>query len=119
MSTSISKPEILLVAGSWHTPAQYAKFRAVLESKGFTVHIPRLPTISTAQPPTADLTTDTDFIRKYVTKLADAGRHVVVLMHSTGGQSGTNALKGLGTEARVQKGLPGGVTRLVYILERT
>ncbi|KAJ5094502.1 alpha/beta-hydrolase [Penicillium angulare] len=115
MSTSLPKPEILLIAGSWHTPAQYTKFRTILESKGLTVHIPRLPTISSVQPPTADLTTDTEFIRKYVTELADAGRYVIILMHSTGGQSGTNALKDLGTESRVQKGLPGGVTRLVYI----
>lgn len=38
-----------------------------------------------------------------------------IAVHSYGGQVGTNALYGLGTEARSAKGLKGGVSHLVYM----
>ncbi|KAJ5659896.1 hypothetical protein N7507_006347 [Penicillium longicatenatum] len=112
---SSSKPDIVIVCGGWHLPAAYDKLRTLLESQDLTVHIPHLPTMNGARPPNADLYTDVETIDNLVTKLADAGRSVVVLLHSYGGQVGTNGLAGLGFEARRQHGLPGGVTRLVYI----
>jgi pimeloyl-ACP methyl ester carboxylesterase len=70
-----------------------------------------------SRPPNADLYTDTALVRGYVESLADAGRKIVVLMHSYGGQVGSNALTGLGLEARQMTNGPatGGVVRLVYI----
>lgn len=112
---SASKPDIVIVSGAWHLPAAYDKLRKLLESQGLTVHVPRLLTVNNARPPIADLDTDVEIVDKVVTELADAGRSVVVLMHSYGGQVGTNGLVGLGLEARKQQGLPGGVTRLVYM----
>lgn len=44
-----------------------------------------------------------------------AGRDIVAIMHSYGGQVGSNALVGLGREARAKQGLPGGVSHLVYL----
>ncbi|KAJ5718531.1 hypothetical protein N7488_004177 [Penicillium malachiteum] len=110
-----SKPDIVIVSGAWHFPAAYDKLRILLESQGLTVHIPRLPTMNGTRPPNADLFTDSEAITDVVTELADAGRSIVVLMHSYGGQVGTNALAGLGFEARKQQGLTGGVTQLVYL----
>ncbi|KAK1140231.1 hypothetical protein N8T08_010528 [Aspergillus melleus] len=113
---SASKPEIVLIGGAWHYPESYAKFRTSLESQlGLPVHIPQLTTMNGARPPTADLYTDTAAIRQFVTGLADEGRSLVVLMHSYGGQVGTNALTGLGADARKQQGLSGGVSQLIYI----
>ncbi|KAE8374946.1 Alpha/beta hydrolase fold-1 [Aspergillus bertholletiae] len=108
-------PAIVLIHGAWHTPALYAEFTSTLKSQGHEVHVPRLPSMNGARPPNADLNTDTGFIRSYVESLADAGREVVVLMHSYGGQVGTNALVGLGAETRKQQGQTGGVVRLIYI----
>ncbi|KAJ5290833.1 hypothetical protein N7478_000084 [Penicillium angulare] len=68
-----------------------------------------------ARPPTADLYTDSEAIHKFVANLSDSGRSVIALMHSYGGQVGTDALAGLGMETRKEQGLPGGVERLVYI----
>ncbi|KAJ5261343.1 hypothetical protein N7478_011938 [Penicillium angulare] len=111
MSTSI-----VFIGGGWHYPESYAKFRTALESQlGLTIHVPQLPTMNVTRPPTADLYTDSDAIREIVTKLADAGRSLVVIMHSYGGQVGTNALVGLGAESRKQQGLPGGVIQLIYV----
>ncbi|KAB8231339.1 alpha/beta hydrolase [Aspergillus alliaceus] len=93
---------IVLIGGGWHPTASYEKFQSALEAQDYRT-------------PTADLYTDSEFIRSYVEGLVEAGRHVVVLMHSYGGQVGTNCLVGLGAETRKQRGLTGGVTRLVYI----
>ncbi|KAL4967802.1 alpha/beta hydrolase [Aspergillus stella-maris] len=110
-----AKATILLIHGGWHTPAHYSKLTDYLESKGHEVHIPRLETINGARPPNADLTTDTVLIKSYAEQLISKGHRLVVLMHSYGGQVGTNALSGLGLNERREKGLPGGIARLVYI----
>lgn len=112
---SASNPEVVLIGGAFHYPESYANFRTILESQGLSVHIPQLTTMNGARSPTADLYTDTAAIRDFVTELVDGGRSIVVLMHSYGGVIGTNALAGLGVEARKQQGFPGGVIQLVYI----
>ena len=112
---STSKPEIVFIHGAWSPPSSYARFTDLLESRGFTVHIPELSSLNGSRPPTSNLATDTAQIREFVTDLVDEGRSIIVLMHSYGGHVGTNALTGLGIEARRQNNLPGGIERLVYI----
>ncbi|CEN59805.1 hypothetical protein ASPCAL02249 [Aspergillus calidoustus] len=111
------RPTIVLVHGGWHTPPLYDKFVARLRNAGYEVHVPRLVTMNGSRPPNADLYTDSALIRSYVESLAEAGRKIVVLMHSYGGQVGTNALTGLGIEGqqREKAANAGGITRLVYI----
>ncbi|KAK8069448.1 hypothetical protein PG994_006064 [Apiospora phragmitis] len=66
-------------------------------------------------PPNSDLATDTRTVRSYVQSLIEAGRSVIAMLHSYGGQVGTNALIGLGLEARAKEGLKGGVSYLIYM----
>lgn len=54
-------------------------------------------------------------MRRYAQKLVDAGRRVVAVMHSYGGQVGTDSLSGLGWNTRSEQGLPGGVSDLLYV----
>ncbi|KAI1075152.1 Alpha/beta hydrolase fold-1 [Whalleya microplaca] len=68
-----------------------------------------------SRPPNADLASDSDLIRSYATSLVEAGRTIAVLMHSYGGQVGTNALYGLSRNARAAKGLAGGISHLIYM----
>ena len=71
-----------------------------------------------ARPPKADLTTDTALIREYVENLIKAGQTVIaiiIIMHSYGGQVGTNALYDLGVGSRAQKSMTGGVSHLIYM----
>lgn len=112
---STSKPEIVISGGGWHTPDSYAPLCTALESRGFNVHVPLHPTMNGSRPPIGDLIADSDAFRQVVTGLVDAGRSVVVIMHSYGGQVGTNSLIGLGVEARKQQGLSGGVIKLIYL----
>ena len=109
------KPTVVLIHGAWHTPSTYSKFTNSLKSAGYEVHVPRLPSVNEARPPNADLTTDTAMIRGYVESLVDAGRTVIAMMHSYGGQVGTNALYGLGLKDRSQHGKLGGVVHLIYM----
>jgi pimeloyl-ACP methyl ester carboxylesterase len=71
--------------------------------------------VSQTRPPNADLYTDSDLIRAYVSSLVRAGRTVMAIMHSYGGQVGSDALVGLGRASRAAQDLPGGVSHLVYL----
>ncbi|KAJ3574806.1 hypothetical protein NPX13_g4246 [Xylaria arbuscula] len=114
MATTV-KPTILIVHGGWHLPESYAKLITALESSGFEVHIPSLPSVKDVRPPEADLFADTDVVRSYAENLIKDGRTIIALLHSYGGQVGSNALHGLGIQARSAKGLPGGVSHLIYM----
>jgi len=110
-----SKPTIVIIGGGWHKPNSYSKLQAALETAGYEVSIPEYASMNEARPPTGDLTMDTAIVRDCVSRLLDTGRTVVAILHSYGGQVGTNALHGLGTEARKEKNQPGGVSHLIYM----
>ncbi|KAF2152255.1 alpha/beta-hydrolase [Myriangium duriaei CBS 260.36] len=108
-------PVVVIIGGGWHTPASYAKLISALQATGLEVHCPALSSVSSSRPPVADLSTDTTLIRDYVEKIIETGQTVVAVMHSYGGQVGTNALSGLGTATRVKEGKQGGVDCLLYL----
>ncbi|KAI0466994.1 alpha/beta-hydrolase [Xylaria cf. heliscus] len=109
------KPTLFIIHGGWHVPESYKKLTSALESRGYEVHIPRLPSTNGARPPDADLFTDSLLVRKHVEGLIDAGKTVAVLMHSYGGQVGSNALHGLSAATRAKRGQAGGVSHLIYM----
>lgn len=113
--TANAKPTILIVHGGWHVPESYEKLTSALESAGYEVHVPRLPSTNDVRPPNADLSTDTVLVRSYAESLVRAGRTVVAIAHSYGGQVTSNSLYGLGIETRSAKGLKGGVSHLIYM----
>lgn len=107
-----SKPTIVIVHGAWHVPKSYDRLTDALRSAGYEVHLPALPSMNGQRPPTANLETDTEFIRSYVQDFVNKGQDVAALMHSYGGQVGTNALHGLGKSASCESS---GVTHLIYM----
>ncbi|KAI0850319.1 alpha/beta-hydrolase [Daldinia vernicosa] len=112
---STSRPTLLLLHGAFHIPDSYNKFTRALRAAGFEVHVPRLPSMNGSRPPNTDLATDSELVRSYATSLVEAGRDVAVLMHSYGGQVGTNSLYGLSKSVRSANGLPGGISHLIYM----
>jgi pimeloyl-ACP methyl ester carboxylesterase len=112
---SDTKPTIFIVHGGWHVPKSYKRLTGALESQGYEIHLPRLPSTNGSWPPNFDLYADSLLVRNYVGSLVTAGRTLVVIMHSYGGQVGTNALHGLGLEALRKRGLPGGISHLIYV----
>lgn len=112
---SPTKPTILIVHGAWHKPSTYDKLTQALRLAGYKVHIPQLPSVDGSSPATGDLITDTALIRSTAERLIEAGHSIVALLHSYGGQVGSNALYGLGLETRAKQGLAGGVSHLMYL----
>ncbi|KAJ4366205.1 hypothetical protein N0V83_007841 [Neocucurbitaria cava] len=110
-----SKPIVLIIGGGWHTKKSYSKLAAALEASGFEVHVPGHPSMNGSQPPNADLDTDSAHIRSYAEDLLKDGRKVIALMHSYGGQVGTNALHGLALKDRAKLELNGGISNLIYM----
>ncbi|KAL4993613.1 alpha/beta-hydrolase [Aspergillus recurvatus] len=108
-------PTIVLVPGGWHYPAHYGKFTSALRDLGHEVFVPTLLSMNGARPPNSTVFTDADHIHSFVESLADTGREVIVLMHSYGGQVGTNGLDQLDVQSRRAKNLRGGVVRLIYV----
>jgi pimeloyl-ACP methyl ester carboxylesterase len=106
---------VLLVGGGWHMPQSYRKLITHLESVGYAVHVPTLPSMNGSRPPNADLNSDTNHVRSTAKNLVEEGKEITVLMHSYGGQIGTNALYDLGLEHRKKEGLAGGISNLVYL----
>lgn len=115
MSSNV-KPTLIIVSGAFHTPDSYAKLTVALEASGYEVHVPRLPSCNEMRPPNADLSSDTALIRSYVESPVRAGRTIVAIGHSYGGQVCSNALYGLGVEARSSRGLRRGVSHLIYMV---
>lgn len=107
--------DVLVVPGGWHSPVSYQKLRTALEQSGFNVHIPAHISMNGTRPPNGDLTRDTENTRALAEKLVGQGLEVVAVLHSYGGQVGTNAFHGLGSQARKPDGLRGGVTNLIYM----
>lgn len=54
-------------------------------------------------------------VRSVVEKLVDADREVVMVLHSAGGFLGSNAIDSLGAKSRAERGLKGGVIKLVFL----
>lgn len=106
---------VFIVSGGWHTPQSYTKLSEALSSSSFEVHVPALPSVHNTRPPTADLESDTALVRSYAEGLISNGRSILVLMHSYGGQVGTNALSGLSIASRSKEGFSGGVSHFIYM----
>ncbi|KAE8381197.1 Alpha/beta hydrolase family-domain-containing protein [Aspergillus bertholletiae] len=107
-------PTVVIVPGSWHCPKHYkylinglAKFN--YEAVGVT-----LPSVNSS-PPHASWDQDAQAVREVIMKSLDSGKDVIAVAHSFGGVAMSEAVKGLGKEAREKQGLQGGVLRLVYM----
>ncbi|KAF2247615.1 alpha/beta-hydrolase [Trematosphaeria pertusa] len=113
-----SKPVLVFTPGGWHTPSSFKPTTSLLEKAGYTTVGVALPTIG---PELRDLTPqqgwedDVAAIRDELLKHVEAGSDVVLISHSYSGTVGSEACRELGKAYREAQGLPGGVTKLVYL----
>ncbi|KAK4935204.1 hypothetical protein LTR10_023704 [Elasticomyces elasticus] len=108
-----TKPVIYMLHGAWHSPAYFVTVKSKIESEGYTMMCPQVPT-SGAVPPTKTLYEDANFVRGEMERLIEQGQDVVLVMHSYGGVVGTQAAAGLGKAERQKKGQKGGIVHLFY-----
>jgi pimeloyl-ACP methyl ester carboxylesterase len=111
----MSKPTVLFVHGSWHTPNHFAPVRKVFEEAGFPTSCPRQPSVCNAPP--VGLMEDAQCIRHELVRLIEEEeRDLIVVAHSYGGVVATQAVEQrFARKTREKEGKKGGVVRIVYM----
>lgn len=84
-------PELVVVPGSFGTSEMYDPIVLPLREKGYAIHVLDPPCYpkgykAGSQGPPPGIYDDAKFVSDYLRKLADAGKEVVVLAHSYGGE---------------------------------
>lgn len=103
-----AKPAVVIVHGGWQSPTT-----RLLHLFGWLVM--KFMSMNREKTPGGDFITDTAPVRSVVEGLVEAGRTIIVLLQSYGGQVGTNALYGLSLQSRAEQGLTGGLSNLIYL----
>ncbi|KAL9615976.1 MAG: hypothetical protein Q9160_009100 [Pyrenula sp. 1 TL-2023] len=113
--SSSTKPTVLLVHGSWHTPKHYRRQLDVLEKNGFPTSCPLQPSVGKSPP--IGLMEDAQTIREELEKLVDKEcKDVIVVGHSYGGVVTAQAVDPqFARKARVAQGKAGGVIQLLFV----
>jgi len=108
-------PTILFVPGFWEGPGPFTQVSSLLETQNYSTFTVALPSTGTVSPSNPSMLDDIATVRTTVEKLVVADLEVVMVLHSAGGFLGSNAIEGLDVKTRGEKGLKGGVTKLVIL----
>ncbi|ORX92933.1 Alpha/beta hydrolase fold-1 [Clohesyomyces aquaticus] len=112
----MSLPTIVLVPGAWHSPVHYTPLIDQLKTAHYDLVTDRLPSVGSTTPKEQSVANDASHIRKTLLgPLLDAGKDIILLMHSYGGCPGADAAKGLSKSERTASGQKGGIVGLVFI----
>lgn len=112
-----AKPTIVIVHGAWHRPLHFDPLTKALESHGYRVVRPALPSVAKAPQETLpDNSEDIALVRSTILhELDTAGHDVILVPHSYGGIPTSSALEGLGTKSRAATGKPTSVLAVAAI----
>jgi alpha-beta hydrolase superfamily lysophospholipase len=110
-----SKPTVLFIHGSWHTPAHYAPICDLFSKSGYPTSCPLLASVGKS-PPFGPIE-DAQCIRSELHNLVEKeGKDVIVVAHSYGGVVASQAVdQELAREHRETNGTKGGVLGLLYM----
>lgn len=111
------KPTILLVGGAFHPESYFRSLKVTIEQAGYPTSALSLPSAG-AYPPECDFSEDVFAIRSRACELVSKGKRVVAVLHSYGAVPGIEALQGLGTPARKEKGVVFGLVFIAAMLPK-
>lgn len=111
----MSKPTFVCVPGAFHTAEVYSPILEILRNDGYPAIALTLPSVG-ASPAHPDFLGDVNCIRDCLIRLVSEGKEVVLVAHSYGGIPTCQAPEELSRKEREEKGFPGGVIRLVFIM---
>jgi pimeloyl-ACP methyl ester carboxylesterase len=111
---AVSQPTIFFCPGAWMLPSGFDMVRADLGGRGFETSAIALPSVGSPNPGVG-LPEDMAAVRTALTELVDAGKEVVLVAHSYGGEVSSGAVQGLDLKSRIAEGKTGGVSMLVYL----
>lgn len=108
------RPVIIIVPGAWHTFNHYLPIAGLLQAAGYSVKGQDLPS-SGDDAPTQSFDADVAMIRYLILNEIERGRDVLLLPHSFGGITASEACKGLTREERQAAGRDGCVAGICYM----
>lgn len=124
---------VLLCHGSCHTPAPYGALLEALQARGIAAYCPQLPTSDLTKLNVGDVANpnfdrepppggypqgeeDVEAVLSVLEPLVEAGKQVLLVGHSSGGWTATQAAqRHLQAEVRKSRGLAGGVVGIFYV----
>lgn len=114
-ASSATKPTIVIVPGAWCPSLLYEPLTSRLQAAGYKVRALDLP--SNGDPPSfsPDWQPDIRAIATAVQTYADEGEDILIIAHSAGGASSSQAAEGLSKQDRQAEGKPGGIVRMLYL----
>lgn len=110
------RPVIVFAPGAWHPVNTFDSLAALLAADGYesqTIAFPAIHRATEISEPSLAL--DIAAVRAVIEPLVEAGREVVLVMHSWSGVPGNSALEGLTIGERTALGKAGGVRHLVFM----
>ena len=111
-----SKPTIVLVSGAFHIPAHFSELIKLLQAAGYKTVAEKNPSCDAANAFVQDVNADIAALRENVLlPQINAGKEVVLVMHSYGGKPGAAAATGLSKAELSAAGKPGGIVGLIFI----
>lgn len=106
-------PTILAVPGAWHTVESFDTVKKIFTDRNYDFVSQNAPGVTDAN---STVTEDAASLRTNLLQpLVEAGKDVIVMMHSYGGMYGSQAVQGLSKREREQSGKQGGVISLIYV----
>ncbi|KAF5531190.1 hypothetical protein FNAPI_13341 [Fusarium napiforme] len=109
-------PHVVIVPASFAPPSLYSKLVQSLVQYKLQTTVIDLPSVGFRDAlPAASMEEDAEHIKTVITKLADEGHEVILVMHSYGGICGTESTAGVSRTERQVAGKPGGIVHLIYI----
>lgn len=106
------KPTIILFPGAFHPASCLEPFTSRLSAAGYPNEAYTLPSVGDREIGVAD---DTAFFVSVMKPHIDAGKDVILIVHSYAGFPGTVSIHGLDKRAREARGEAGGVLGIVYL----
>lgn len=115
----MSKPIIVCVPGSFHTPSSWDAVANLLRQEGYQVLTPPLATCTTTEAANdivgKTALDDVSIIHEQLLPLLDQNAEAVLVSHSYGSAAATLAMESQTVEERKARGIKGGIKGLVAI----
>ena len=110
------KPTLVFVPGFWEGPSVFSTITKVIESEyDYPTKTLSLASTGTAPPHPKTFLDDCKGVAAAIEQLADEDKEMVLVMHSAGSFTGSQAVKGIGVKKRKSEGKAGGVRKLVFL----